>query len=225
MIEQEKQSENINQNIGNIETPKKNKLQSLVYASLFLNLILVISVSILFMLFFKSGSNNSGSVNTPIEANKPMIAYVNTDSLMTQYEFVTSMKSDLETKQKQFENSLIARQRAFETEVADFQKKVANNLITMDQAKEMEQKLMQKQQSLLEYKENLSNEFATHELELNVALYDSIHSYLKRFNNDAKYHYILGYSRGGGILFANDSLDITGVVVKELNEQYRKTKK
>ena len=225
MIEQENQSENINQNTANNEIPKKNKLQSLVYASLFLNLVLVISVSILFILHFKSGSNNSGSVNAPIETNKPMIAYVNTDSLMTQYEFVTSMKSDLETKQKQFENSLIARQRTFETEVADFQKKVANNLITMDQAKEMEQKLMQKQQSLLEYKESLSTQFATHELELNVALYDSIHNFLKRYNHDAKFHYILGYSHGGGILFANDSLDITGVVVKELNEQYKKTKK
>lgn len=225
MVEQENQSENINQNTENVATPKKNKLQSLVYASLFLNLVLVISVSILFILYFKSGSNNSVSVNNPIDANKPMIAYVNTDSLMTQYEFVTNMRSDLETKQKQFENSLIARQKSFETEVADFQKKVANNLITMDQAKEMEQKLMQKQQNLLEYKENLSNQFATHELELNLALNDSIHNFLKRYNQDAKYHYILGYSRGGGILFANDSLDITGIVVKELNEQYKKTKK
>ncbi len=222
MIEQENQ---LNQENTNTEVTinKKSKLQTLVQISLLLNFVLLIGVIILFVLHFKAPASQNNSSAGALEIKKPLIAYVNTDSLMTQYEFVANMKKELESKQKQFENSLTAKQKSFENEVVEYQKKAANNLLTMDQAKEIEQQLMVKQQNLLEYKENLTTQFATRELELNVTLYDSIHNFLKRFNEESKYHFILGYSHGGGILFANDSLDITATVVKQLNENYRKS--
>jgi len=39
----------------------------------------------------------------------------------------------------------------------------------------------------------------------------------KKFNKDKHYDFIMGYTRGAGILFANDSLDITKVVIKGIN--------
>jgi outer membrane protein len=51
---------------------------------------------------------------------------------------------------------------------------------------------------------------------------DSVHSrlvaVLKDLNKSNNYFYVMGYQRGNGILFANDSLDITKQVLEELNK-------
>jgi outer membrane protein len=51
---------------------------------------------------------------------------------------------------------------------------------------------------------------------------DSVHDrlvrVLKDLNKANNYYYVLGYQRGNGILFANDSLDITKQVLQELNK-------
>jgi outer membrane protein len=49
--------------------------------------------------------------------------------------------------------------------------------------------------------------------------------YLRENSAQYNYKYVLGTSFGGNILYANDSLDITGNIVKGLNEKYQQTKK
>jgi outer membrane protein len=39
-------------------------------------------------------------------------------------------------------------------------------------------------------------------------------TYVKSFNKKHGYDFIFGYSRGGGILYTNDSLDITKALTK-----------
>ncbi|MFM7901379.1 MAG: OmpH family outer membrane protein, partial [Bacteroidota bacterium] len=53
------------------------------------------------------------------------------------------------------------------------------------------------------------------------AMGDSVHArlvgVLKELNKSNNFFYVLGYQRNNGILFANDSLDITKQVLEELN--------
>jgi outer membrane protein len=51
-------------------------------------------------------------------------------------------------------------------------------------------------------------------------LYAKLSSYLKEYNKGKNYTFILGYQKGGGILFANDSLDITREVLDGLNKEF-----
>ena len=39
------------------------------------------------------------------------------------------------------------------------------------------------------------------------------------------YHFIMGYTKDGAILLANDSLDITENVIEGLNEEYKENSK
>jgi outer membrane protein len=57
-------------------------------------------------------------------------------------------------------------------------------------------------------------------MDMNVALIDSVMNFLKRYNDKYKFDYILGFTKGGNILFANDTLDVTQDVIKELNSAY-----
>ena len=49
---------------------------------------------------------------------------------------------------------------------------------------------------------------------------DYIMQYLKEYNKDKKYEYILSYSFGGGVLYADNQLDITNKVLVGINQKY-----
>jgi outer membrane protein len=55
---------------------------------------------------------------------------------------------------------------------------------------------------------------------MNQLLMDSLNNFLKRYNEKMNFDYIFSYNRGGSILTANDSLDITNEVLKLLNEEF-----
>jgi outer membrane protein len=60
--------------------------------------------------------------------------------------------------------------------------------------------------------------------------YGNIFEYIKSYNKENGYEFVLGYSKGGGILFADASLDVTKKIVEGLNKEYKeketaKTKK
>jgi outer membrane protein len=47
-----------------------------------------------------------------------------------------------------------------------------------------------------------------------------VNEFLKHHKTKS-YNFVLGYQKGGGILYANDSLDITREVVVGLNNEYK----
>ncbi|MEO0311436.1 MAG: hypothetical protein RIQ89_1093, partial [Bacteroidota bacterium] len=49
-------------------------------------------------------------------------------------------------------------------------------------------------------------------------------SFLRTFAAQNNFSYVLGYQKSGGILFANDSLDVTQDVISGLNAAYPLTK-
>ena len=76
----------------------------------------------------------------------------------------------------------------------------------------------------MDLEKSLGNQLLEVKQTKNIQLQDSIFAYIKRFNQGPKYSYILEKSRTSGILFANDSLNITKVVIKGLNEAYNNGK-
>ena len=78
---------------------------------------------------------------------------------------------------------------------------------------------MRKQQSLMADRENLLDKLKAEESDLTDSIHSDLMRYLKTYNKNQQYDFILGYSRGGGILFANDSLDVTKQVVEGLNKK------
>lgn len=62
-------------------------------------------------------------------------------------------------------------------------------------------------------------------MHMNLRLVDSVTAFLKRFNRQYKFDYIMGYKSGGEILVTNDTLDITIPVLEALNKEYQQRKK
>jgi outer membrane protein len=134
------------------------------------------------------------------------------------------MRTSLETKTSALESELKRKQASFEKDAAYFQEQVNKQTISEASAQEIYTELMGEQQKLYELREKYSAEIARQEYDLNLVLIDSLNNFLSRYNKTVNYDYILSYSRGGNILVANDSLDITNSVIKLINKEFTDSK-
>jgi outer membrane protein len=192
--------------------------------SLIWNGLLTLAVLTLFFLHFngkKSSGGFSSSDSTALGGRK--VVYVQVDSLLSQYEYFKDIRKDLEGKRYKLDYELNNRGKSLENEIAFFQQKAPT--MTMEQGRSVEEQLMKKQQDFVQYRDREAQKLAQEELEKNEELYVQIYDYIDKYNDENEYEFVLGYSRGGGILYANKQLDVTDKVLAGLNEAYKEKQK
>lgn len=164
-------------------------------------------------------SETTAAAETEITGLK--IAYVEVDSLMSQYQFCTDYNILLNKKGENASNTLQQKQRALQQHAAALQKKYENNgFTTRDELERAQNQLAKEQQDLAELEQRLTNELALENAKLNAELRDSIQAFLKVYNKTKKFDYILS-KQGDNILLANKKFDITKEVVAGLNKRYK----
>jgi len=195
--------------------------------NLILNIVLVFAVGVLFVLHFtdeeklspdQTEKKSTESINTGMGE----MAYINIDTLMNNMDMFFDLRSKLVDKQKNSEAELNSRSKDFEKSATDFQEKVKKGLITRSRAQEIEQELYQEQQNLINLKDKLSQELAEEEQVMNRQLVYYITDYLKEYNKENKYQFIISNSLAGPLLYASDKQDITNYVVEGINAMYAK---
>jgi outer membrane protein len=184
------------------------------------SIISLVGVIVLFILYF-TGRSSRGYYGNKSNKSSVVVGYVNSDTIMEHYDLVQDLKSKIETKEKLANDSFNMQQKNFEAEVNDYQRKVQANTLSIAQAQATEKYLGQKQQNLSALKEDLTQKLSNDELKMNTELIDSIMNFLKRFNRKHNYDYVFGFAKGSNILYANDSLDITKEVLKDINNEYK----
>ena len=151
------------------------------------------------------------------------IAYVEVDSIMTQYNFCKDYSKILETKGNNIQKTLAGRQQALQQAAANFQQKVQQNAYTRDQAEAIQAGLQKQSNDLQALNQRLSAEFQAETNKYNKALHDSLQHYLAVYNKDKKYGMIFA-KQGDNLLYADKAYDITNEVVAGLNKAYKGTK-
>ena len=153
------------------------------------------------------------------------IAYVEVDSLMTQYEFCKEFTLILEKKSTNARNTLNSKGQALQSAMANFQQKLQNNGFTSrEQAEGQQAAIQRQQQSLQELQARLENELANETNKYNEGLRDSLQHFLAAYNKDKKFDLILT-KQGDNILYAAKRFDITNDVINGLNKRYKSTLK
>ena len=186
--------------------------------SLIWNIVLTLAVAVLFFLHF-SNKPEAGAVTADGQVVPGRrTVYVQVDSLLTNYDFFKETKKELENKNFQLENELNTKGRSLQNEVAFFQQKAQT--MTPEQARSTEAQLMKKQQDLVAYRDQAAQSLGQEEAKKNEQLYKNIRAYIEKYNKENGYEYVLGYSLGGGILFANPSLDVTQKIIDGLNKEH-----
>jgi len=158
------------------------------------------------------------------QVNAEQIVYVNVDTLLEKYEYFKDIRTKLEEKAKKAQADLQSRSNAFQREVADYQQK-APTMSAADR-QSTEERLARKQDELARHNQNASTSFAQEEASENEKLYGRITDYLKKHAKENGFKFVLTYSATNpGVLYADESLEITDEVLAALNADYAKEKK
>lgn len=146
------------------------------------------------------------------------IAFVHTDSVINKYDFFKKKSEEITEKGKKLDLDLQARAKGFEQEVAIFQQTGGN--LTQNQIRAKQDELMQKEQNLISYRNNLMQELSTDESKLLNDVYEQVQEYMKEYAKENGIDLILSHTRGGAIWFATDAIDVTKSVTEGLNKKY-----
>lgn len=147
-------------------------------------------------------------------------AYVEVDSIMSQYKFCKDYSLILEKKGQNIQNTLGQKNANLQQAAAKFQQDIQANKYTREQAEAVNANLQKQNADLQSLNQRLSSEFQTETAKYNKALSDSIHNYLARYNKDKKYAMIFA-KQGDNILCADKAYDITNEVIAGLNKAYK----
>ena len=148
------------------------------------------------------------------------IAYVEVDSIMSQYKFCKEYSLILQKKGQNIQNTLAQKQQALQAAAANFQQKVQQNAYTREQAEGVNASLQKQNNDLQILNQRLSAEFQNETDQFNKALRDSIQHYLASYNKDKKYSIIFS-KQGDNLLYADKAYDITNEIVAGLNKAYK----
>lgn len=157
--------------------------------------------------------------------NGMRIAYVEVDSLMSQYEFCKEYMAVLQKKSNNARNTITQKGKQLQAAAANFQQKLQNNGFTSrEQAESVQAAIQRQDQDLQELQSRLGAELDAETAKYNNALRDSLQNFLKDYNKTKKYDLIISKA-GDNILFADKKFDITNDVINGLNKRYKSTLK
>ncbi len=183
-----------------------------------LNVILFLLVGHLYYLNSKNAkAAETQVIAPPANAGGVRIAYVNGDTLDAKYEWLKQQKEAIEQRMISAQKSLANKEEALMKDAQALQEKFQGGNMTQADAEKADAALRQRAQKLEEEKERLSKSLSEDQKKAFNDLYANVESNLKTLSSQIGYDYILSYSRGGQILLANDSLDITKEVLELLN--------
>lgn len=157
----------------------------------------------------------------PLQSSK--IAYINMDSVQENYSFAKEILDEIR-KTEQDNNFRLEK-------LGDDYNKKLQSFMQQDQQAGLsqlteahQQELMESQKRIGEQKQNLEQDYVKKVGQLEQSLRNKIKEYLKEYNKDRKYAYIMSLEERM-FYYVDTVYDITTDVVRGLNEQYKLSKK
>lgn len=215
----------------------KNSQLNLVF-----NVVLLIGIVVLFAMYFSDNKKSTDVVETTEQVVEPIgnqaeanvagstsavnmpkdfvIAYVNTDSLWSQYEFVKDALSGLERSESQMKGQLEAAANKLKTDYEEYVRQAKAGMLSLQQQKDTEALLKKTQDDGIQMEQRMTQQLMGHQKNVNEQLTDTILSFLNNYRLENNYTLILQYGYSSGLLSANPELDVTPDVVKRLNAKY-----
>ena len=181
----------------------------------------VLTIAIAFLFYQNSDSASAGLGASAADGRR--IVFVNSDSLLTNYQFYKDAQKEFENKGYRLQVDLGQKEQALQGELQAIQQRAS--AMTQAELQAADMMLKKKGAQLQQYSQQKQAELGQEQAKKNEQLYNNIRDYISKTNKANKYEFVLGYSKvGGGILFADPSVDVTQKIIEGLNKEYADTK-
>jgi outer membrane protein len=190
-----------------------------------LNIILLIAVAVLFYLHFSSNKRPAQVAGKTTQSAAPgtfKLAYFEMDSIDNSYEYLKDVRNELKAKQNELAGQLTSLKNRYMEKVNKYRQEAPT--MTQDRASMVEQELMNDQKVMANKEQALDMEMQDIQFKKMQGVNKRIEEYLKEYNKDKGYSYIIA-NQPGSIYYIDPAFDITGDLLKGLNEEYKKKDK
>ena len=150
------------------------------------------------------------------------IAIVNTDTLLSKYEYAQKVSESLNDKAENSRANYNEKLRIFNQELSEFQRKVQNNgFLSMERAQSEQNRLQNEERKLQALNQQLTQELMQEQARLTAELCDTVSNFLGEYAK-GRYKLILNNNMANDlVLYSVPAMDITDLVVEALNARYR----
>ena len=193
--------------------------------SIVLNVVLFVAVIVLYVLYFSGHKSPETAMTSKVvgTADATKIVYINTDTLLNNYQLAVELNEAFLKKQEDRRTELNIKAKAIDQEGTEFQRKLQNNgFISEARAIEARDQLLVKQENFRRLQQEMMDKASREQSELNKQLFDEITNFLKEYNKEKGFSFVLSTQLGGNVLYAEDGFDITKEIVDRLNANYKK---
>ena len=190
-----------------------------------INGLLGLAVIVLFILHFTGRKASSkGDMAQAGDSTVVLlpIAYINSDSLLLNYNYAKDLNETLIRKVESSKANLKQKGNKLQADMLEFQRKYDNNaFLTPERAQQEHASLVKRQQDLQEQMERSQQELALEQMRMNQQMTDTVIAALGEFNKDGKYQIIFNNMGGNStMLFVNQAYNVTAEVTEYLNNRY-----
>jgi len=201
------------------------KVENREESRLIVAILLFLAIAVLYVLHFTgkgAGEADSDEGEKTEIQNSLKIAYIKADSLILNYDLAQDLHDEFTKKQEAFTSEFGSKRSAFEKEATEFQQKLQRGgFLTEQRAIQERDRLVNKEQEIARLDQELSSKLAELQQSNNEQLIDSLISFLKIFNMEKKFDYILN---GTDVLVGPEAFNITAEVLQQMNSRYKAVK-
>lgn len=195
-----------------------------------INSFIVASLAILSLMATACATDNAKKENAAgkpktakAETNLPNYRYVDLDSILSKYNLAKDYNEEMLRMQTNMESAAKRHENKIQNFASTMQNKMQNNGYLSEASYRQDEQTINNMQS--EAQRNLAtlqNNFQTAAAQAQMAVIDSITTFIKDYNKTRGYDAIF---QKASTLYINPDLDITDEIVEGLNARYNKVKK
>lgn len=192
-----------------------------------LNIVLLIAVAWLFYRQIDTKKTkqptvvNSFAKEPDTDVNPFRIAYFEIDSVSEHFAMVKDVRAELDRKQDSINAEMDKLDRAYHDKYDNYQKKASTMSKTESEAAAND--LMKTQDDIKNQKKDLTQKYNDLVARRMTEVKSKIEEFLKEFNKDKKFSYIISYEPGF-LYYKDTAYNITAEVIKGLNSMYKSKK-
>ncbi|MEM6398085.1 MAG: OmpH family outer membrane protein [Bacteroidota bacterium] len=145
------------------------------------------------------------------------IVFIDGDSLQNGYAALKQEFERLEENLRAAEANHQGRVRSLQNEFESLQNQIQRGELSQNRIAQEEQRLQRRQQEILQQQQLSASAIQQEQMDINAQFSDEVETILESLKAENGYDFV--FSKGIGLLMADDAYDVTALVLDRLNSQ------
>ena len=146
------------------------------------------------------------------------IGYVNSGELVNDYIGMREARNTYQNKAQIWQGNIDTLKLDFQRAVNSYNNEFAK--LSDQEKKSREAILKQQQDNLIQYKQAIEDQAKKEDERITSGVLNQINGFVEQYGKDHGYDVILGTTLSGSLLYAKDDINLTKIVLEELNKSY-----